>query len=99
MVVITGALMFGAEHVHADLSHTSLFLSSPPWVLFQGQELQFKSSSTPSKSPVMGIAESKILLGKLQAACSYAEHNGRDQVEDVLSDEQVCRSAPGLLSV
>ncbi|KAI2670342.1 hypothetical protein LCP963914a_9866 [Penicillium roqueforti] len=35
----------------------------------------------------MGIAESKILLGKLEAACSYAEHNGCNQVQHVLSDK------------
>lgn len=59
--------------------------------LFQRPMLQFEFL-TATTSPIMGIAESKILLGKLEAACSYAEHNGCNQVQHVLSDKHVSQS-------
>lgn len=38
---------------------------------------------------IMGITESKILLGKLATACSSAERNKQNGIQHVLSDKQV----------
>lgn len=38
----------------------------------------------------MGIAESKLLLEKVSAACLDADKHGRDQIQGVLSDKEVC---------
>ncbi|KAJ5152541.1 hypothetical protein N7492_009821 [Penicillium capsulatum] len=44
----------------------------------------------------MGVTESKLALVRLSAACSTAEKNGRNDIEDVLSDKQFIKCLASL---
>lgn len=43
-------------------------------------------------SPTMGLSESKVILETLGRACADAENDGRDGVDSVLSEPEVCLS-------
>lgn len=38
----------------------------------------------------MGVTESKLLLEKLSAACLDADKHGRNEIQDVFLDKEVC---------
>lgn len=38
----------------------------------------------------MGLSESKIVLERLKSACVEADYRGCDDIQDLISDDEVC---------
>jgi hypothetical protein len=64
-------------------------VSLPRAFYYNGWKLRTRILGSRFSVFIMGIAESKILLGKLTTACSSAERNKQNNIQHVLLDKQV----------